>query len=88
MLSTELQELSVIALESIRFLIGSDGQPSAVQVEMPLWQQIVDALEDAEDVALARAALAELAAAGGDPEKAGWLKVDDLAAAWESDDAK
>jgi hypothetical protein len=68
----------VIALESIRFLVGSDGQPRAVQVEMPLWQRILDALEDAEDVTLARAALAELAAAGGDPEKAGWLRVDDL----------
>jgi hypothetical protein len=59
-------------------LVGSDGQPRAVQVEMPLWQRILDALEDAEDVTLARAALAELAAAGGDPEKAGWLRVDDL----------
>lgn len=68
----------MIALESIRFLVGSDGQPRAVQVEMPLWQRILDALEDAEDVTLARAALAELAAAGGDPEKAGWLRVDDL----------
>jgi hypothetical protein len=78
----------VIALDSIRFLVGPDGQPGAVQVEMPLWQQIVDALEDADDVALSRAALVELAAAGGDPEKAGWLRVDDLAGAWESDDAQ
>jgi hypothetical protein len=55
---------------------------------MPLWQQILDALEDAEDVALARQALADLAAAGGDPERAGWLNVDDLVATWESDDAQ
>jgi hypothetical protein len=68
----------VIALDSIRFLVGPDGHPSAVQVEMPLWQQILDALEDAEDVALA----------GGDPERAGWLNVDDVAATWESDDAQ
>ncbi len=78
----------MIALDSIRFLVGPDGQPSAVQVEMPLWQQILEALEDAEDVALARTALAELAAAGGDPDKAGWLRVDDLAEAWESDDGQ
>ncbi len=78
----------MIALDSIRFLVGPDGHPSAVQVEMPLWQQILDALEDAEDVALARQALADLAAAGGDPERAGWLNVDDLVATWESDDAQ
>jgi len=35
-------------------------------------------LEDAEDVALAEAALAELNAAGGNPEKAGWLRLEDL----------
>ena len=78
----------MIALDSIRFVVGPDGQPSAVQVEMPLWQQILEALEDAEDVALARAALAELTAAGGDPAKAGWLRVDDLVDTWESDDGQ
>jgi predicted DNA-binding protein len=45
---------------------------------MDLWQQIVDALEDAEDIGLARAALDELTAAGGDPKKAGWVDLEDV----------
>jgi hypothetical protein len=77
----------MIGLDTVRFLVGSDGRPTAVQVDMGLWQQIVDALEDAEDVALARAALDELAAAGGDPEKAGWVDLEDVIPSWEADDA-
>jgi hypothetical protein len=77
----------MIGLDTVRFLVGSDGRPTAVQVDMGLWQQIVDALEDAEDVALARAALDELAAAGGDPEKASWVDLEDVIPSWEADDA-
>jgi hypothetical protein len=77
----------MIGLDTVRFLVGSDGRPTAVQVDMGLWQQIVDALEDAEDIALARAALDELAAAGGDPQKAGWVDLEDVIPSWEADDA-
>jgi hypothetical protein len=77
----------MIGLDTVRFLVGSDGRPTAVQVDMGLWQQIMDALEDAEDIALARAALDELAAAGGDPDKVGWLDVETLIPSWEVDDA-
>jgi hypothetical protein len=68
----------MIGLDTVRFLVGSDGRPTAVQVDMDLWQQIVDALEDAEDIGLARAALDELTAAGGDPKKAGWVDLEDV----------
>jgi hypothetical protein len=71
-----------LGLDTIRFLVGADGKPDAVQVDIGTWRRIVDALEDAEDVALARDALAELGAAGGDPAKAGWLRLEDLEAAW------
>jgi len=77
----------MIGNDTVRFLVGSNGRPTAVQVDMDLWQQIMDALEDAEDVALARAALNELAAAGGDPGKAGWVDLEDLIPSWEADDA-
>jgi hypothetical protein len=77
----------MLGLNTVRFVVGSDGRPMAVQVDMSLWQQIVDALEDAEDIALARAALDELAAAGGDPNKAGWVDLEDLIPSWEADDA-
>jgi hypothetical protein len=68
--------------ETIRFLVGADGKANAVQVDLQLWRQIVAALEEAEDVALAQAALAELAAAGGDPEKAGWLRLEGVEPSW------
>jgi hypothetical protein len=68
--------------EGIYYLVDADGKPTAVQVNWEIWQRIVAALEDAEDVALAEAALAELDAAGGHPEKAGWLRLEDLEEAW------
>ncbi len=75
-----------MALDTVQFVIGQDGQPVAVQVDMELWRQIVAALENAEDVTLAREALAELNAAGGDPEKAGWVSLNRLRDAWLADD--
>lgn len=77
----------MVTWESVRFVVGADGQPSAVQINMSLWKQIVAALEDAEDVALAQAALAELKAAGGDPERAGWLRLEDVERKWSADGA-
>jgi hypothetical protein len=67
---------------ALYYLVDPDGNPTAVQVNWETWQRIVSALEDAEDVALARAALAELDAAGGDPVKAGWLPLEALEEAW------
>jgi PHD/YefM family antitoxin component YafN of YafNO toxin-antitoxin module len=64
--------------QDIQFVIGSEGKPTAVLVDISTWDHILDALEDAEDVALAKEALAALDAAGGDLEKAGfisWLKA-------------
>ncbi len=76
----------MMSLDTVQFVIGQDGQPVAVQVDMELWRQIVAALENAEDVTLAREALAELNAAGGDPEKAGWVSLNRLRDAWLADD--
>jgi hypothetical protein len=78
----------MVAWDGVKFVVGADGQPTAVQVDVPMWQQIMAALEDAEDVALARAALAELEAAGGDPDRAGWLRLEEIRQAWEADDAR
>lgn len=68
--------------EAIYYLVDPDGKPTAVQVDWETWRRIVAALEDAEDIALAQAALAELDAAGGSPEKAGWLRLEDLEEEW------
>jgi predicted nuclease of predicted toxin-antitoxin system len=76
----------MITWDMVKFVVGADGQPMAVQVDIEVWQQIIAALEDAEDVALAREALVELEAAGGNPEKVGWLRLEDVQKAWEADD--
>jgi hypothetical protein len=59
--------------QDIQFVIGAEGKPTAVLVDIQTWERIIHALEDAEDVALAREALAVLDAVGGDPEKAGFI---------------
>ena len=76
----------MLSLETVQVLVGQDGQPKAVQIDLALWRRILAALEDAEDVDLVRNALAELDAAGG-PAAAGWTNLDDLAAIWQADEA-
>ena len=36
-------------LNSVKFVVESDGHQSAVVVDMEIWEQIVTMLEDAED---------------------------------------
>jgi hypothetical protein len=47
---------------------------------------ILQALEDAEDLTIAKQALAELDAAGGDPEKAGYLAWEQIRAQLDADE--
>ena len=75
----------MLSLEAVQVLVGQDGRPKAVQIDLALWRKILVALEDAEDIDLVRSALAELDAAGG-PEAAGWTNLDDLAAIWQADE--
>jgi hypothetical protein len=74
-------------LDTLQFVVRADGRSTAVQIDIKMWYKIVEALEDAEDVSLAREALAELEAAGGDPDKAGWLRLEDMAKEWGEDAA-
>jgi len=60
------------AIDKVQFVVGSEGKLTAVLLDIATWERIVEALEDAEDLAIARQALAELNAAGGDLEKAGF----------------
>ena len=78
----------IIAANSIRFVVGTGGEPSGVLLDMATWKRIVQVLEDAEDFSIAKQALAEIDAAGGDLEQAGFLPWENLRAAAESDVAK
>jgi hypothetical protein len=59
--------------QDIQFVIGVEGKPTAVLVDISTWERILDALEDVEDVALVKEALAVLDSAGGDLKKAGFI---------------
>lgn len=75
----------MVSLEAVQVLVGQDGRPTAVQMDLALWRKILAALEDADDIALVRSVLTDLDAAGG-PADAGWTNLDDLAAIWQADD--
>ena len=73
----------------IRFVVGEQGKPTAVLVDIATWERILEALEDAEDVHLAHQALAAIDAAGGDLQKAGLISWEQARLALEQmDNAK
>ena len=69
--------------QEVQFVIGAEGKPTAVLLDIATWERILEAFEDAEDVALTKRALAELDAAGGDAEQAGYLPWEQLRAQLE-----
>ena len=77
----------MVTLDSVRLVVGADGRPAAVQVDIETWRKIIAALEDAEDVELAREAIAALEVAGNDPDKTGWLRLEDLEQIWNAENA-
>jgi hypothetical protein len=64
--------------KDIQFVIGAEGKPTAVLVDIATWEQIIKTLEDIEDLTLAKETLAVLDAAGGDLEKAGFLSWEEI----------
>jgi hypothetical protein len=72
----------------VQFVIGAEGKPTGVLLDIATWERVLHALEDAEDLAIAKQALAELAAAGGDPEKAGYLVWEQVRAELDAEDAQ
>jgi hypothetical protein len=64
------------ALQSVQF-VTVNGQRLAV-LQAADWECLVEWLETVEDVAAAKEARRALRAAGGDREKAGWLRWDDV----------
>jgi hypothetical protein len=65
------------ALQSVQF-VSAKGQRFAV-VTTEDWEALIEWLETLEDTQAIRQAFAELSAAGGDRERAGWLKWDAVA---------
>lgn len=63
-------------LTSVQFLTAG-GRRLAV-LDADEWEGLVEWLEAVEDIQIARVALEQLRAAGGDPERAGWLRWEDV----------
>ena len=67
---------SIEELQSVQF-ISIKGERFAL-ITLEEWEALLEWIETLEDIEIARRALAELKAAGGDPEKAGWLKWEEI----------
>jgi len=63
------------AIRSVQF-VTLRGQRLAV-LSADDWEALVEWLESLEDAEIAHEALSELAAAGGDRERAGWRRWDE-----------
>ena len=63
-------------LESVQY-VTVKGKRFAI-VSADEWEAMIEWLETLEDVELAKEAFAQLKAAGGDREQAGWRKWDDV----------
>jgi len=62
-----------IAPENVKIVSDTKGKPVSVLIDIQTWENILEALEMAEDLPVIKKALADLRAAGGDPIKAGFI---------------
>ena len=72
------------ALKSAQFVVDSKGDQKAVLLDIAAWETLIDWIENIIDTKIARQALAELQAAGGRPQQAGWLAWDDISEEWDA----
>ncbi len=64
------------ALQSVQY-VGTKDRRFAV-VEIDDWEAMIECLEHEEDLRVVQQAYAELAEAGGNRKRAGWLKWDEV----------
>ena len=64
------------ALQSVQY-VTVGGQRFAI-VNAEDWEALIEWLETIEDVQAAKQAIAELQAAGGDRQRAGWVPWDEI----------
>jgi hypothetical protein len=64
------------ALQSVQYVTVKDKRLAVVGLDE--WEALIEWLETLEDVQLARETYDQLKAAGGDRERAGWLRWDEI----------
>ena len=67
-------------LKSVQYVVNQKGKPAAVQIDLEVWESLLDWLEDLDDWALVQVVLPRLRMG---PEKAGALLWDEVKAEWE-----
>ncbi len=67
-----------LALKDVKFVMDANGKATAAVVDIAAWAALLDALEDSEDIRLARERLAEW------KSKRGWTAWEDVAQEGES----
>jgi hypothetical protein len=66
-------------LQSVQFIIGSDGKPTGAILPIEIWEKFIAWLEDMEDTQTVREGLARLQVANGNLQVAGlvpWSQVE------------
>lgn len=64
------------ALQAVQYVEAKGKRFAVIPAED--WEALIEWLETLEDLQIARSALAELKTAGGDRERAGWLRWEDV----------
>lgn len=67
-------------LKSVQYVVNQKGKPAAVQIDIEVWESLLDWLEDLDDRALVKVVLPRLRMG---PEKAGALLWDEVKAEWD-----
>jgi hypothetical protein len=63
-------------LQSVQYVTVGDRRLAVVDADD--WEALIEWLETLEDIEAAHQALTELQAAGGDRQRAGWVRWDDV----------
>jgi hypothetical protein len=81
-----LEEALPQALATVEFVVNQNGETKGVFLPLAAWETVVAALEDAEDLGIARDYLTRRAK-GSSPAEMGLLRWEDIAADWDDDEA-
>lgn len=71
--------LDMKLLENVRFVVDSQGNKAAVQLDLKAWEALLNYLEEVEDRELVRKSLKRLQSG---PEKAGAVAWDEAEKEW------
>jgi hypothetical protein len=83
---TVFEETLPQALATVEFVVNQRGETKGVFLPLGAWETVLTALEDVEDLAIAKNFLSRRAMAQS-PQEMGLLRREDVAAEWDDDEA-